>query len=62
MDVRYLLNKKNENPRRLTPTEVAWLMVFQSKVTSREVIRVSDLQAYKQLGNAVVPLVVESIG
>ena len=50
-------NGKNKNPRRLTPRECARLMGFPDSFT----IPVSDTQAYRQFGNAVVPLVVEEI-
>jgi DNA (cytosine-5)-methyltransferase 1 len=50
------------NPRRLTPVECARLMGFTDKVASSTDIVVSDTQAYKQFGNAVVPLVVEAVG
>ncbi len=46
------------NPRRLTPREAANLMGFPSRLP----ITVSDTQAYKQFGNAVVPKVVEFVG
>ena len=49
---------KNKNPRRLTPKEAARLMGFDDNYE----ISVSDTQAYKQFGNAVVPPVVEAIG
>lgn len=44
-------------PRRLTPLECARLMGFDEKK-----IVVSDTQAYRQFGNAVVPKVVEAVG
>lgn len=44
------------NPRRLSPREAARLMGFPDKK-----IVVSNAQAYKQFGNAVVPLVVGAI-
>jgi DNA (cytosine-5)-methyltransferase 1 len=47
-------------PRRLTPRECARLMGFDS--WCEENIVVSDTQAYRQFGNAVVPKVVEAIG
>jgi DNA (cytosine-5)-methyltransferase 1 len=47
-----------ENPRRLSPREAARLMGFPDD----KPIVVSDTQAYRQFGNAVVPLVVEAIG
>jgi DNA (cytosine-5)-methyltransferase 1 len=46
-------------PRRLTPVECARLMGFDPNLHK---IVVSDTQAYRQFGNAVVPLVVEDIG
>lgn len=49
------------NPRRLTPRECARLMGFDEPTESRFVIPVSDIQAYKQFGNAVVVPVVEAI-
>lgn len=48
---------KHKNPRRLTPREAARIMGFED---SREIV-VSDTQAYKQFGNAVVPPVAEAI-
>jgi len=44
-------------PRRLTPRECGRLMGFGD----RELV-VSDSQAYKQFGNAVVPTVIEAVG
>ena len=52
-----LVTQKNKNPRRLTPRECARLMGFPDDF----VIPVSDNQAYRQFGNAVVPIVVERI-
>lgn len=57
-----------KNPRRLTPTEASRLMGFEKRYAQMfghedgfpQVV--SDTQAYRQFGNAVVPLVVESIG
>lgn len=55
------------NPRRLTPKEAARLMGFSSKYAlSRGFsngfpIVVSDVQAYKQFGNAICPPIVELI-
>ena len=44
----------DRNPRRLTPRECARLMGFDAPGRSDFVIPVSDTQAYKQFGNAVV--------
>jgi DNA (cytosine-5)-methyltransferase 1 len=52
-----LIPQKRKNPRRLTPQECARLMGFDDVN-----IVVSDTQAYRQFGNAVVPKVVESVG
>lgn len=61
-DPKNIPDKKNSNPRRLSPVEAARLMGFGDAVSSREDIPVSDTQAYKQFGNAVVPDVVEAVG
>jgi DNA (cytosine-5)-methyltransferase 1 len=53
-----LIPQSGKNPRRLTPNECARLMGFDPE---RHKIVVSDTQAYRQFGNAVVPLVVEAI-
>lgn len=50
---------EDESPRRLTPKECARLMGFDGM---DQRIVVSDRQAYRQFGNAVVPKVVEAIG
>ena len=50
---------KGRNPRRLTPREAGRLMGFP--VPDQLDIVVSDTQAYKQFGNAVVPAVVEAV-
>lgn len=47
-------------PRRLTPTECARLMGFQSGKRQWDKV-VSDTQAYRQFGNAVVVPVVEAV-
>lgn len=63
-----LIKQKNKNPRRLTAKEAMLLMGFDknySKIFNHKngfPQVVSDTQAYKQFGNAVVPKVVESIG
>ncbi len=50
----------HQPPRRLTPKECARLMGFDEKYGNH--IVVSDTQAYRQFGNAVVPKVVEAVG
>lgn len=52
-----LIRRGSGNPRRLTPRECARVMGFPD--TFR--IPVSDTQAYKQFGNAVVPAVVTHV-
>lgn len=52
-----LIKQKGKNPRRLTPRECARLMGFSDKFK----IPVSDTQAYRQFGNAVVVPVVSAI-
>lgn len=55
-----LIEQKATRPRRLTPTECARLMGFERD--GREwLIPVSDTQAYRQFGNAVVVPVIEAI-
>ncbi len=49
------------NPRRLTPRECARLMGFDAPDQSCFKIAVSDTQAYRQFGNAVVVPVVEAV-
>lgn len=55
-----LIAQKGTRPRRLTPTECARLMGF-SREDREWLIPVSDTQAYRQFGNAVVVPVVEAI-
>lgn len=55
-----LIRRGRGNPRRLTPRECARLMGFDSGDSSF-VIPVSDTQAYRQFGNAVVVPVVREI-
>lgn len=52
-----LIPQPGKNPRRLTPLECQRLMGFDS---SKKIV-VSDTQAYKQFGNAVIPLIVVEI-
>jgi DNA (cytosine-5)-methyltransferase 1 len=52
-----LIPQDDQNPRRLTPQECQRLMGFDDRLK----IVVSDTQAYKQFGNAVVPKVVEAV-
>lgn len=60
-----LVRQPRKAPRRLTPAECARLMGFDSDLarwkfgTDRFEIVVSDTQAYRQFGNAVVPAAVE---
>jgi DNA (cytosine-5)-methyltransferase 1 len=52
-----LIPQRGKNPRRLTPRECARLMGFDDSLE----IAVSDTQAYRQFGNAVVPKVVRAV-
>lgn len=52
-----LIPQRNKNPRRLTPRECAKLMGFPEGLP----IVVSDTQAYRQFGNAVVPKVAAAV-
>lgn len=52
-----LVPQVGKNPRRLTPIECQRLMGFDDRLS----IVVSDTQAYRQFGNAVVPKVVEAV-
>lgn len=56
-----LIRQHGKNPRRLTPRECARLMGFDKLGHSEFKIPVSDTQAYKQFGNAVVVPVVEVV-
>ena len=49
-----LIRRPSGSPRRLTPRECARLMGFDKPSESKFKIKVSDTQAYKQFGNAVV--------
>jgi DNA (cytosine-5)-methyltransferase 1 len=55
-----LIRQKSNRPRRLTPRECAKLMGFETK-NRKWRIEVSDTQAYRQFGNAVVVPVVEFV-
>ena len=50
---------QRKNPRRLTPKEAGRLMGFPERLLNRQAV--SDTQAYKQFGNAVVPAVIEAV-
>lgn len=56
-----LIRQARKNPRRLTPRECARLMGFDRPGESKFRIPVSDTQAYKQFGNAVVGDVVDAV-
>lgn len=53
-----LIAQPGRNPRRLTPKEALRLMGFPED----KPIVVSDTQAYRQFGNALVPLIAEAVG
>jgi len=55
-----LIQQRGTRPRRLTPTECARLMGFEREGRKWH-IPVSDTQAYRQFGNAVVVPVVEAV-
>lgn len=56
-----LVDQIDDNPRRLTPRECARLMGFDTPGADPFQIPVSDTQAYRQFGNAVVVPVVEHL-
>lgn len=56
-----LVRQEGKAPRRLTPRECSRLMGFDAPDGSEFKIPVSDTQAYKQFGNAVVVPVVEAV-
>lgn len=56
-----LIKQNRKNPRRLTPRECARLMGFERKDGKPFNFVVSDTQAYRQFGNAVVVPVVEAV-
>lgn len=56
-----LIKQENTRPRRLTPRECARLMGFEKPNGTDWKIPVSDTQAYRQFGNAVVVPVVRAV-
>lgn len=56
-----LVKQNRKNPRRLTPRECARLMGFERPGEKPFTFVVSDTQAYRQFGNAVVVPVVEAV-
>ena len=56
-----LVRQRGKRPRRLTPRECARLMGFDAPGQSDFDIPVSDTQAYRQFGNAVVVPVVQAV-
>ena len=56
-----LIRQAGKNPRRLTPRECSRLMGFDGPGKSSFIIPVSDAQAYRQFGNAVVVPVANEI-
>ncbi len=56
-----LIRQSGRRPRRLTPRECARLMGFEKPGEAKFRIPVSDTQAYRQFGNAVVVPVVRAV-
>ena len=56
-----LVSQSGKRPRRLTPRECARLMGFEKPGEEEFRIPVSDTQAYRQFGNAVVVPVVRAV-
>ena len=56
-----LIRQRGKRPRRLTPRECARLMGFEKPGEEKFRIPVSDTQAYRQFGNAVVMPVVRAV-
>ncbi|WP_136661688.1 DNA (cytosine-5-)-methyltransferase [Nitratireductor sp. XY-223] len=56
-----LIRQRGKSPRRLTPRECARLMGFDRPGQAAFEIPVSDTQAYKQFGNAVIVPVIEAV-
>lgn len=56
-----LIRQRGRRPRRLTPRECARLMGFERPGEEKFRIPVSDTQAYRQFGNAVVVPVVRAV-
>lgn len=56
-----LIRQKGKNPRMLTPRECARLMGYDQGRSERMKLPVSNVQAYKQMGNGVCVPVIEAI-
>ena len=57
-----LIKQKNQNPRKITPLEACRLQGFPDRIIDKaREINISDLQLYKQFGNAVAVNVVRHI-
>ncbi len=56
-----LIPQPGKNPRRLTPREAGRLMGFPERLLDLKSRVVSDTQAYRQFGNAVVPAVIHAV-
>lgn len=56
-----LVEQPGKRPRRLTPLECSRLMGFNEPQGTKFIIPVSDTQAYRQFGNAVVVPVVRAV-
>ena len=56
-----LIRQEEKRPRRLTPRECARLMGFEKPGEAKFRIPVSDTQAYRQFGNAVVVPVIRAV-
>ena len=56
-----LIQRPDGRPRRLTPRECARLMGFDWYAGRPWRIPVSDTQAYRQFGNALVPQMIDAV-